>query len=162
MDFNEFFRTESDRLVRLCWLLTLDRDAGADLAQDVMQKAWERWDELGQPGQHPRAWARTVAVNMSNSRWRRMKRLSDRLPKLLGDAATTPSSVVDPSLVAALAALPLRQRQAIVLRYWGDLPLRDCADAMGTSLGSVKQHLARAHERLARELDPAQRQELTL
>lgn len=160
MDFNEFFRTESDRLLRLCWLLTLEREAAADLAQDVMQRAWERWDQLGQPGQHPQAWARTVAVNLSNSRWRRMKRLTERLPRLVD--SRQPVRLSDPDLAAALATLPPRQRQAIALRYWADLPLRDCADAMGVSLGSMKQHLARAHDRLARELDPSTLEELTL
>lgn len=125
-----------------------------------MEKAWERWDELGGPGHQPAAWARTVAVNLSNSRWRRLKRLRDRLPKLAAEPRRP--TVADPDLALALEALPLKQRQAVVLRYWGDLPLRDCADAMDVSLGTVKQHLARAHGRLAKELGPSSLEELTL
>jgi len=58
--------------------------------------------------------------------------------------------------------LALRQRQVIALRYWADLPLAECAMEMGISLGSVKQHLARAHRNLAAAIAPAILQDLGL
>jgi len=45
--------------------------------------------------------------------------------------------------VAALRALPDRQREAIVLRYYADFSEADIAAAMGISRGAVKSHTAR-------------------
>lgn len=161
MDFSDFFRSEADQLLRFCWMLTLDADEAADLAQDVMARAYERWDELERADQNPAGWVRTAAVNLSRSRWRRVKRFRSLLPKLVISAQTA-VVVNDPDLANALFGLALRQRQVIALRYWADLPLADCATEMGISLGSVKQHLARAHRNLAATIDPAVLQELVL
>jgi RNA polymerase sigma factor (sigma-70 family) len=46
-------------------------------------------------------------------------------------------------VIAALAKLPARRREAIVLRFWLDLPEREIAQIMGTSLGTVKSQLSR-------------------
>mgnify|MGYP005637295973 FL=1 len=161
MDFSDFFRSEADQLLRFCWVLTLDTDEAADLAQEVMTRAYERWDLLEQQDQNPAGWLRTVAVNLSRSRWRRVKRFRMFVPKLVAppQAAAVAS---DPDLALALEALALRQRQVIALRYWADLPLAECAIEMGISLGSVKQHLARAHRNLAAAIDPAILQDLVL
>jgi RNA polymerase sigma factor (sigma-70 family) len=48
-----------------------------------------------------------------------------------------------PALVAALRDLPVRQREAVVLRYYADLSEADTALTMGVSRGAVKTHTAR-------------------
>jgi RNA polymerase sigma factor (sigma-70 family) len=48
------------------------------------------------------------------------------------------------AVVAALRSLPARQREALVLRYYGDLSEAQIAFAMGISRGAVKSHTARA------------------
>jgi RNA polymerase sigma factor (sigma-70 family) len=53
-----------------------------------------------------------------------------------------------PDLVRALAALPPRQRAAVVLRYFVDLSEADTAAAMGCSVGTVKSHTHKAIHRL--------------
>jgi RNA polymerase sigma factor (sigma-70 family) len=54
---------------------------------------------------------------------------------------------------AAIEQLPSRQRVALVLRYYGGLPLDEIATAMGCALGTVKSTLHAAHARLAIDID---------
>jgi RNA polymerase sigma factor (sigma-70 family) len=56
-------------------------------------------------------------------------------------------------VMQALAQVPLRQRAALVLRYWEDLSLVETADVLGCSIGTVKSQCARGLQRL-RELLP--------
>jgi RNA polymerase sigma factor (sigma-70 family) len=48
------------------------------------------------------------------------------------------------AVVAALRTLPPRQREVLVLRYYGDLSQNQIAETMGISSGAVKSHTARA------------------
>jgi len=48
------------------------------------------------------------------------------------------------AVVTALRALPARQREALVLRYYADMSEAQIATAMGISRGAVKSHTARA------------------
>jgi RNA polymerase sigma-70 factor, ECF subfamily len=53
---------------------------------------------------------------------------------------------------AALQRLPIRQREAFILRYWEDLDVAETAAVMGCSEGSVKTHCSRAVRALAATL----------
>jgi RNA polymerase sigma factor (sigma-70 family) len=56
------------------------------------------------------------------------------------------------AVVQALARLPDRQREALVLRYWGNLREAEIAEAMGISAGAVKSHISRGMASLTKEL----------
>ena len=146
-EFEEFVREHERWLARLCWLLTLDITDADDAVQETFGRWWRDRHRLeSHPNQ--RAWLRRVAVNICRDRARR-RTTRDRHAHLLNPPSEVAEAPLEADLHRAIAALPLRQRQVIVLRYWSDLDLRSCADAMNVSLGSAKKHLARAHAALA-------------
>lgn len=57
-----------------------------------------------------------------------------------------------PDVLAAVGALSVRQRAVVMLRYWSDLDDQAVGRLLGISTGSVRRHLARAHERLRRSI----------
>lgn len=145
MEFDAFYREHRDGLVRLCFLATLDVEVAADVAQEAMLRAFGLWATL--KDEMPLAWVRRVALNLCRSRWRRARRELHMLPRLYSVPALPSSRDVD--FVIALRSLPARQREAVVLRYWGDLTVEQCAVVMGVSIGSVNQHLSRGRSALS-------------
>ena len=93
---------------------------------------------------NPEAWLRTVAVNVSRTRWRRQAfvrgRDEPRHPDLDEDRL---------ALMAALRRLPAAQREAIALHYLADLPIHEVAAATRSPVGTVKARLSRGRTALA-------------
>jgi RNA polymerase sigma-70 factor (ECF subfamily) len=95
---------------------------------------------------NPEAWLRTVAVNVSRSRFRRRLRV---VPSG-GEAVRHPDLDDDRlALMAALRKLPAAQREAIALHYLADLPIHEVAAATGAPVGTVKARLSRGRAALA-------------
>jgi DNA-directed RNA polymerase specialized sigma24 family protein len=98
----------------------------------------------------PGGWVYRVALNDLRCRMRR-RALESRL---LGRERLRPIPPpdIDPELWDAVGALPGRQREAIVLRYVGDLTERDVAGVLGISEGAASAALVAARRRLAEQL----------
>lgn len=140
--------------LRLAWLLLGDRDRAEDVAAEALAKTLRRWESMD----NPRAGIRRAVVNEVDSGWRRL--VGDRgRPNRHGDErgmADPGEQVADPDLVAcALARLPLRQRAAVVLCYYEDLPREQAADALDCSVGAVERNLSRGLAALRAALDGA-------
>jgi RNA polymerase sigma factor (sigma-70 family) len=103
-----------------------------------MVRAYANWAKVeGLP--HRDGWVLRVAANLAVDRLRRH-------PPMVAAGATIDAQdavALRLALSAALAALPRRQRQAVTLRYLGDLSDGEVATALGISLGSVKTHVHR-------------------
>lgn len=133
------------KLVRSLRLYLGDHELAQELAQDALVRVIERWPQVSAM-EHPEAWTYRVAFNLAHSRLRR--RLAERRAHARAGAAHRSSGDDDVAEVlavrAAVAALPPRQRQAVILRYFSDLTNAQAAGAMGCRPGTVKAHLHQA------------------
>jgi RNA polymerase sigma factor (sigma-70 family) len=85
-----------------------------------------------------------VASNLALDVLRARTRATRRNAKLIMNETAAAAPVDDRlDLYAALATLPRRQRETVVLRYLGDLSEAQTADLLGCSVGSVKTHASR-------------------
>ncbi len=126
-------------LVRLAALLVPDLATAEDTVQDAFAAVHGRWHML------PDADAALAYL-----RWSVVHRSRSAPP--FGPTAGTgePGSAV----VSALRALPARQREVVVLRYFADLPEAEIASATGMSMAAVRRHAARAMSSLQAGLGP--------
>lgn len=129
---------------RTAFRLTGDRQESEDFAQEALTRAYVRWSRIRD---YDEAWIVQVTTNLAIGRWRRARYRTQRARALAAEAAS-PAAVDRTAerlaLVEALCALPRRQREVAVLRFVGDLSIDDTARALGCSIGTVKQHSARA------------------
>jgi RNA polymerase sigma-70 factor (sigma-E family) len=153
-DFAAFVRRRGDHHLRTALLLTGDWHAAEDLVQAALVKLYRAWRRLDTT-EDPDAYLRRILVNTHRSwlrtRWRRelpVTGVPDRPGPVDGDDVRAVAQVVR----QALAALPARQRTALVLRYFEDLPEAQVAELMGCGVGSVKTHVHRGVQAMRRLL----------
>ncbi|MFI7589903.1 SigE family RNA polymerase sigma factor [Spongisporangium articulatum] len=146
----DFVAERGDALLRLAWLLTGERSAAEDLAQEALARVLPRWDSIG-PGRHEAYLRRAIRSTWVDGLRRRAARVRlDVVPDLPDVAQPGDSGAqVDDRLAlrAALAALTVRQRTVLVLRYFEDLSEAETARLMGCSVSTVK---STTHDALAR------------
>ena len=148
---------------RIAWRMLGGPGEAEDVAQETFLRLWRNAADLREAGS-VRPWLARVASNLAIDRIRRRRPdASSELPDL-ADPADGPerlaerratSRIVD----AAIASLPERQRTAIVLTYYEELPNADVAEALGVSIEAVESLLARARRKLKECLEPS-RQEI--
>ncbi|WP_083733669.1 sigma-70 family RNA polymerase sigma factor [Actinomadura sp. CNU-125] len=142
------FRTHHVSLVRLAVLLVGDQGTAEDVVQDVYARLRHRERRGGTPAEPPDllAYARTAVLNACRTLLRR-RALTHRLfqPPQPVWSAETDALIADDRrrVLRALARLPVRQREAIVLRYYIGLSETEIAAAMGVRPGTVKSTVSR-------------------
>lgn len=125
------FRARYLEMVRLAGLL------GADDPEDIAQEAFTRMmnknPEL-RDTQAALAYLRAIVVNLTRNRHRHLRVVRLRTPAIAYEEsreAAGPGWEEHRDVITALAGLPSRRREAIVLRFWLDLPEREIAAAIG-------------------------------
>lgn len=148
--FAEFYRASHQRCLR-----AVIAGAGPELAEDLVAEAFTRalvsWRTV-RDHPAPEAWVVRTALNAGTSWWRRRRR---EVP--LGDHDATAPQQWEPGdsgwelgpgpgsdVLAALRALPRRQREVIALRVFLDLDIATTARLLGIAPGTVGAHLSRA------------------
>jgi len=147
--FGALFFAHAPRLVRLAALL------GDDDPEDVVQESFCRLygarRRLREDEGDVAAYLNRIVVNEVRSRHRHRQVVRRDAHLVAVREGADASDTGDPAgrdgdrraVVHALNSLPARQREALVLRYWLDLPLTGIADVMGVRLGTVKSQLSR-------------------
>lgn len=142
------FAAHYQGLVRLASLLLADRYLAEDIVADAYVQLHARWRRLDDTDK-ALAYLRATVVNRSRSALRH-RRVVERYVAAVQPGPDAPSAekgaldrLAHDATIAALAELPARQREALVLRYYGELSEAEIAEAMGCSRGAVKSHTAR-------------------
>ena len=146
MGFEELARSARPAFVRAAMALTGRREDAEDAVQSSFLKAMGAWPRVAdQERWRQQAYVRQIVVNTCRSGWRKWgSRVSvGDLPELVEAPVT--DAVDDRELVRqALARLPARQREVLLLRYYEDLSEAEIARRLGCAPGTVKSSAARA------------------
>lgn len=154
-----FERFACDRrmtLLRFAGVLTGNPVVAEDIVQDVLGRAYEKWDRIGGMD-NPTAYVRRMIVTDFLG-WRRSLRRATPVADVGADLATADPAVDHverKALFGRLARLPRRQRTVVVLRYYEDLSDASIAEVLGCSRVAVRSYASRALATLRLDLGPA-------
>lgn len=140
----QLYRERYEPMVRLAYLMTGDRAVAEELVQDAFVSVHRAWDRAT----NPPAYLRVAVVNACRSWGRRRTLEIHRRP-----APADPYLLVADEMWDALQVLPMRQRAAIVLRFYEDLPDERIAELLGCRPATVRTAIHRGLARLRKEME---------
>jgi len=150
------YSTHYRSLVRLAALLVRDIATAEEVVQDSFVAMHGGWRRL-RDSEKALSYLRQSVVNRSRSVLRHRVVVDRNAPKPPPDMPSAELGAIAllerSAVVSALRTLPPRQREALVLRYYGDLSEAQIASTMGISRGAVKSHTARAMSSLRSVLE---------
>ena len=147
-NFDEFYQSMYPRLLRLGVALIWSKALAEDHVQDAFAKTYARFATLDEP----EAYVRKTLVNEIRVSFRR-REMMQRFAPLLRSASTHTDRYTDDSLLKALDSLPLRQRAAVILRYYEQCSEHEIAHALNCRPGTVKSLLSRGLASLRKVVD---------
>lgn len=153
--FHEFYEANWLPMVKLAVLLTGDTTHAEDATQEAFLGLHKRWDDFT-ADDNPRGYLRGAVVNQCRNVAKRRLMFWKKAP-LLNDqrAGREPLDIVGPQydMWKAVAGLPQRMREVIVLRYYEDCDTRTVAETLHISEGTVKSTTAKALNKLSASFD---------
>lgn len=148
--FAEWYGGVRPGLVRSLAALLGDLGLAEEVADEALARAFAQWQRV-QAMTSPDGWTYRVAVNRArrlHSRRRREQELRQLLGRTIEAHAPGPDAADLVAVHQLVAALPPRMREAVVLRYVGDLTERGVAEAMHISEGAASALLTKARTKL--------------
>ncbi len=151
--FEVFYRRQYREVLGLAIVLSGNRSVAEELVQEAFLTTLRQWDRVGVMD-NPGAWVRTVVANSSVSWFRRAGAQARALIRL-GSPPGNPGLDVEAGLDLwqEVRRLPRRQAQSVALVYLSGLGRREVAEVLGCSEETVKTHLSRAKQTLAKRLE---------
>jgi RNA polymerase sigma-70 factor (ECF subfamily) len=156
-EFERLFRETREDLFAYLVSRCRDPEQAADLFAETYLIAWQKFAKIP-PGDHAKLWLFGVARNLPLKGFRQHRvadALVERLAGELRSAPTEHAQIDDQAqavLRAALAALPERDREILMLTAWEGLTPTEIATVMGISANVVRVRLHRARTRIERRL----------
>jgi RNA polymerase sigma factor (sigma-70 family) len=144
ISFDDLYREQYERMVRLAYVLVDTQEEAEEVVQDAFAALLPRYRRVD----NAVAYLRGSVLNGSRHVLRR-RRVARRHPKPRAEEATLGFNHV----VDAVRRLPHRQRSAIVLRYEMQLSDTEISEALRIPIGTVKSTLHRALARLRKEVE---------
>jgi RNA polymerase sigma-70 factor (sigma-E family) len=144
-EFAAFVRANTSVLLRTAYLLTGNAHSAEELVQDTLARLYPKWDKV-QAADVPIAYVRRSLANaFVNDRRRPSSReiVRDVLPDRLDQRDATGQLDDRDEVWELLRTLPDRQRAALVMRFFHDLPDDEIADALGARVGTVRSLISR-------------------
>lgn len=146
-------------MCRLAYVILGDSAIAEELVMEAFLKTFSGWWRI-RDRTHIDAYLRRAVVNLCRSRIRR-KAIESRVNATFHSREQVVAPAWDPErhetsrlVWKAIRGLPERQRAAVVLRYFEDLPEAEIAEALQCSVGTVKSQLSKARAKLERALGP--------
>ena len=156
---NEMVTRKLPRLLALASRILGDADEAKDVAQESFLRIWRQAARWRSGEARFDTWLHRVALNLCHDRLRRRKErpLNEEEALELADSAPPLDEQLESAdrnarMAAALAALPARQREAIVLQYYQELSNIDAAALMNISVEALESLLSRARRQLRSQL----------
>src|SRR5258706_9294213 len=143
--FGQLVETHYAAVNAVAYATTRDIALAEDVAQDTFVAAWTTLDRLRDPAR-VRPWLCGIARNQARNALRR--RRADVAEQDVMDAHTPLDAVVDREtareLAQALATIPARYREALVLFYWDDQSIAQVATMLAISEAAAQKRISRA------------------
>ena len=170
--FEELARRHRRELHVHCYRMLASFDEAEDAVQETFLRAWRAWDSFAGPGQH-RAWLYRIATNVCLDTLRSRRSVSrmtsfaevpwlQPYPDTLLDEIESPEETPEETAIrretislaflAALQALPPRQRAALIARDVLGWPATETAAVIGTSVAAANSALQRARGTMQQHL----------
>jgi RNA polymerase sigma factor (sigma-70 family) len=153
---DDAYRRLRPALVRLAYLLTGSADTAEDVVHDAVVGASRHWPSVDNPD----GYLRRAVVNTARSSHRRAGRDRDKATRFgalagPGSVRSSAAAPLEPAVDetwAVLRRLPDRQRQALVLRFYEDLPDAEIARLLGCRVATVRSLVFRGLAKVKEEL----------
>jgi RNA polymerase sigma-70 factor (sigma-E family) len=154
--YEEFADSRLTALLRYAVMLTGDPHLAQDLVQETMvrvQLNWRRVVQADVPDRYVRRMLTNQYLDWQRGSWvRRVLLRADPDEAVVVRADHAEATVDRDQVWTWLARLPRRQRAALVLRYYEDLPDAEIAEVLGCAVGTVRSAISRALATLRAEL----------
>lgn len=145
-----------DSVKRMCCVYLNQYSLADDAAQDTFIKAYEHIDQiLDGRIQNEKAWLMRIAINTCKdalrSSW--LRHIDKRKP--IEEIPLSFSFAHEDSiaLTQAVASLPAKLKEIILLHYYQDMNLRTCAQLLGISAATATRRLQQAQKKLRKEME---------
>ncbi|MFT4257506.1 MAG: RNA polymerase sigma factor [Pseudoxanthomonas sp.] len=148
------------RLLPLAQRMLGDRGEAEDVVQETFVRAWRQASHWQPGAARIETWLYRIALNLCHDRLRGRNRPQDNAEDEWIDPAPLPDAQAEQAqrgerIAQALAALPSRQREALVLQFYQGLSNVESAELMDISVDALESLLARARRNLRRLLADA-------